>query len=259
MSAYLETRELDFGYSAEKPVIRNASLSLVRGTLAAIIGANGCGKSTLIRLLAGILKPDRGSVHLEGSPLHSMSLRKVARKIAYVPQSTSDTFPFTALEVVLTGRAPSLKRFRFESPGDLAKARAALDTVGIPHLEDRPMTRLSGGERQLVSLARALVQGPECLLLDEPSASLDLKHRAEIMRLLITQREQSGMTCLIATHDLEIIDPGVDVIFAMRDGCILAAGPPAEVMDVDVLREVYDDSDIRVGRLQGRTFVWSEK
>jgi iron complex transport system ATP-binding protein len=259
MTPYLKAGELDFGYSSDRMVIRNVSLSLARGTLAAIIGANGCGKSTLIRLLAGILIPDRGSVELEGASLRSISLRKVARRIAYVPQSTSNTFPFTALEVVLTGRTPHLERFQFESEADLVKARGALDAVGIPHLEHRPMTRLSGGERQLVSLARALVQEPDCLLLDEPSASLDLKHRAEIMRLLMTRRQQKGTTCLIATHDLETIDPEADMIFAMRDGRIAAAGPPVEVLRAEVLREVYDDSDIRVGRLDGRTFVWSEK
>ena len=121
------------------------------------------------------------------------------------------------------------------------------------------MTRLSAGERQLVSLARALVQEPECLLLDEPSASLDLKHRAEIMRLLISRRDQAGTASLIATHDLEVIDPGADMVFAMRDGSILADGPPAQVLNPGVLREVYKDSDVRVGRLDGRTFVWSEK
>ena len=138
MNAYLAARDVDFGYTAGIPVIRNVSISLARGKLAAIIGSNGCGKSTLIRLLAGILAPDRGSVELEGSSLRSMSLRSVARKIAYVPQSTSNVFPFTALEVVLTGRTPYLERFQFERDADVAKARAALASVGIQHLQSRP-------------------------------------------------------------------------------------------------------------------------
>jgi iron complex transport system ATP-binding protein len=255
----LEARSLDFGYSAKRPVIRRASLALPPGTVGAIIGPNGCGKSTLIRLLAGILTPSSGSILFRGEPLASIEGRTLARSIAYVPQSTSITFPFTALEVVLTGRSPHLHRFQFERASDVLMAREALCRLGIEHLETRSMAELSGGERQLVSLARALAQEPVCLLLDEPSASLDLKHRAAIMRLIAAERDRTGMTVLIVTHDLALIDSRIETVFAMRDGCIAVHGSPSEVLNDAVLSEIYADSNIRVREVSGRRFVWSDQ
>jgi len=255
----LEARDVQFGYSPKTPVIRSVSLSVAPATVAAIIGSNGCGKSTLVRLLAGILTPGSGAIEFRGATLDSTDGKALARSIAYVPQSTSNTFPFTALEVVLTGRSPHLHRFEFERPSDILKARKALNSLGIGHLENRSITQLSGGERQLVSLARALAQEPICLLLDEPSASLDLKHRAGIMRLLMTERDRSGMTALMVTHDLALIDSHVDTVFALRGGRIVAQGVPSDVLTSPVLREIYDDSNIQVRQVAGRTFVWSEQ
>ncbi|MBI4458621.1 MAG: ABC transporter ATP-binding protein, partial [Acidobacteria bacterium] len=198
----LEARNVHFSYTPTKPVICGASLSLGRGAMGAIIGPNGCGKSTLIRLLAGLVVPSAGEIEYEGAPLASIiGQRVLAKKIAYVPQSTARIFPFTALEVVLTGRTPYIPRFQFENHSDMEKVWEALETVGVPHLAHRRVTELSGGERQLVSVARALAQEPACLLLDEPSASLDLKHRAGLMRTLSDLRNRTGLTALMVTHD----------------------------------------------------------
>jgi iron complex transport system ATP-binding protein len=131
MCPLLQARDVQFGYSPKTPVIRNVSLSLAPATVGAIIGANGCGKSTLIRLLAGILTPASGAIEFQGMTLGSIDTKALARSIAYVPQSTSNTFPFTALEVVLTGRSPYLHRFQFERPADILKARKALHSLGI--------------------------------------------------------------------------------------------------------------------------------
>jgi iron complex transport system ATP-binding protein len=258
-ASILEARDIGFAYRARMPVVRSASLALAEATIGAIVGANGCGKSTLIRLMAGVLTPDCGSILFRGSPLASLDGRTLAKGIAYVPQSTSSIFPFTALEVVLTGRSPHLQRFQFERESDIAAAREALGRLGIDHLENRSMLELSGGERQLVSLARALAQRPVCLLLDEPSAALDLKHRAAIMRLIATERDRCGLAALIVTHDLTLIDSRVDVVFAMKNGAIAARGTPSEVLTGDVLGAIYEDSDIRVRQFSGRTFVWSEQ
>jgi iron complex transport system ATP-binding protein len=253
----LETRDLCFGYSARKFTIQQANLSIRPGTVNALIGGNGCGKSTLVRLLARILRPASGLVLFQGVPLDSIDARNRARSIAYVPQNTSNTFPFTALEVVLTGRSPHLQRYQFERTEDVIKARAALAALGIEHLQDRPMTQLSGGERQLVALARAMAQEAQCLLLDEPAASLDLKHRAAIMRLIMAERARAQTAAVIVTHDLMLIDSSVDTVFAMRDGHIVAAGPPAQILTAATLGDIYDDTAIQVKHLDGRTFVWS--
>jgi len=255
----LEARGLWFAYSEGGPeVVRGATLAVERGRLSAVVGANGSGKSTLVRLLAGLLAPSRGEVLLGGVPLASVEPRARARRVAYVPQTVSTVFPFTALEVVLTGRSPYTTRFRFERGRDLEVARAALAAVDASHLESRPVTELSGGERQMVALARALAQEPECLLLDEPSSALDLKHRAGLVRHLRRLRDERRMTALVITHDLMLLDPAFDRVFAMRAGEIAASGAPAEVLRDEVLADVYGDEHVRARRAFGRTFVWSE-
>ena len=257
--ALIEAREVRFAYAEGGPgVVRGATLAVGRGRLSALIGANGSGKSTLVRLLCGLLKPSGGEVLFGGQPLGALDARARARRIAYVPQTISTVFPFTALEVVLTGRSPHTSRFRFETGRDVEAARAALDAVDAAHLAARPVTELSGGERQMVALARALAQEPDCLLLDEPSAALDLKHRAALVRHLVSLRERAGMTALIITHDLQLLDPAFDRVVAMRAGRVAAEGAPAEVLREDLLAEVYGDEHVRARRAFGRTFVWSE-
>lgn len=257
--ALLEARGLWFAYSEGGPeAVRGATLAVERGRLSAVVGANGSGKSTLVRLLAGLLKGSRGEVLFDGRPLDALSPRERARRVAYVPQTVSTVFPFTALEVVLTGRSPYTTRFRFESGRDVEVARGALAAVDASHLEARPVTELSGGERQLVALARALAQEPECLLLDEPSSALDLKHRAGLVRHLRRLRDERGMTALVITHDLMLLDPAFDRVFAMRGGEVVAHGSPTEVLRDEVLAEVYGDEHVRARQAFGRTFVWSE-
>ncbi|MET0622605.1 MAG: ABC transporter ATP-binding protein [Pyrinomonadaceae bacterium] len=259
-AALIEGRDLRFAYGGggQPEVVRGASLVVERGRLSALVGANGSGKSTLIRLLAGLLKPTAGEVLLGGVPLARIEARARARRVAYVPQTVSTVFPFTALEVVLTGRSPHAVRFRFETARDMEAARAALAAVDAAHLEARPVTELSGGERQLVALARALAQEPECLLLDEPSAALDLKHRAGLIRHLRRLRDEQGMTALVVTHDLMLLDPAFDRVHAVRRGEVTAEGSPSEVLRDEVLADIYGDEHVRARRAFGRTFVWSE-
>jgi iron complex transport system ATP-binding protein len=257
--ALVEARGVHFAYaSGAREVVRDASLQLQRGRLSALVGANGSGKSTLVRLLCGVINPSRGEVLFGGVPLRSIEPRARARRLAYVPQSSATVFPLTALEVVLTGRSPYTTRFRFEDERDVGVARDALAAVDAAHLAARSVTELSGGERQLVALARALAQEPQCLLLDEPSSALDLKHRARLLTHLRRLRDERGMTALVVTHDLQLIDPAFDEVFAMRDGAITASGAPADVLRDEVLATVFDDSRVRARRAFGRTFVWSE-
>lgn len=257
--ALIEARGLRYAYAAGAPeVITDVSLEVPRGRLSALIGANGSGKSTLIRLLGGLVAPLAGEIVFDGVPLASLERRARARRIAYVPQTIGTVFPFTALEVVLTGRSPYTTRFSFENERDVMVAREALAAVDAAHLSARPVTELSGGERQLISLARALAQEPDCLLLDEPAAALDLKHRAGLVRHLRRLRDESGITALVVTHDLQLIDPAFDRVLAMRGGAITAEGAPSQVLRDDVLADIYGDAHIRARQAYGRTFVWSE-
>jgi len=252
----IQARSLSFRYASLRAVV-DVSLMLPRGQMGALIGANGSGKSTLIRLLAGLLAPESGEVVFDGAPLSILHPRERAKRIAYVPQSTSTVFPFTALEVVLTGRSPYSGRFRFENAADKKIAMAALDALDAAHLWSRHITELSGGERQLVSVARALAQEPLVMLLDEPASALDLKHRTQLARALRRLRDERGITVLMVTHDLMLLDSAADLIFAMKCGHVVANGAPEMVLSDRVLGVVYD-APVRTMRANGRTFVWSE-
>jgi iron complex transport system ATP-binding protein len=253
----LQTESLSFAYG-DVPVVRSVDLALRRGSFSGLIGPNGCGKSTLMRLLSGVLRPDSGRVLLEGAPIDAMAPRVRARKIAYVPQQQRSVFPFTALEVVLTGRSPYSSRFRFENEADRAVALEALDVVGAIELAPRPVTELSGGEQQMVSVARALAQQAEVLLLDEPSAALDLKHRAQLLSTLKRQRSERELTALVVTHDLQMLDETFDHLFALWKGELVAEGAPRDVLTQVSLATIYDDPRVRTREVEGKTFVWSE-
>lgn len=252
----IEARGLNFSYSVGHVVI-DADLALPRGSMGAMIGANGSGKSTLLRLLAGLTEPSSGVVNFNGAPLSELDARLRAKHIAYVPQASPIIFPFTALEIVLTGRSPYYGRFRFESQKDKEIALAALEALDAGHLAERAVTELSGGECQLVTVARALAQEPEVMFLDEPASSLDLKHRAQLMRSLQRLRDERNIAVLTVTHDLMLLNDTFDLLFAMKCGRVIASGAPDAVLNDSLLGEVYD-TPVRTMRNEGRIFVWSE-
>jgi len=258
VSTLLEARGLDFAYPGSSLALHGVSLAIEPRTLTAIIGANGSGKSTLIRLLAGLLVPAAGEVRLDGKPLAVWLPRARARQIAYVPQSMSVAFPFAALDVVLTGRSPHLNLLGFEDATDRGRAMDALAAVGADHLAGRQVTSLSGGERQMVMLARALAQEPRILLLDEPSASLDLKHRAGLMRTLAGLREARGLSVVMVTHDLQLTGALFDRVVALRHGELAADGPPAAVLQTEQLSSIYDDAGVRTCTVGNQILVWTE-
>jgi iron complex transport system ATP-binding protein len=250
-----EARHLEFAYAQGPLVVRDVSLTSTPGSMTALIGANGSGKSTLIRMLAGLLRPRAGTILLDGVPLNDWEPRLRARQIAYVPQSTATVFPFPVLDIVLSGRTPHTLRFRFERPHDSQKAMQALENTGAAHLAGRCFTSLSGGERQMVILARALAQEPRLLLLDEPSSSLDLKHRADLIRTLVRLRETRRLSVIMVTHDLQLTG-SFDQILALRQGEVAAAGTPDDVLRDVLLREVYGDPNVRAQRMGDQTLVW---
>jgi iron complex transport system ATP-binding protein len=250
-----EAHHLDYCYANGPLVVRDVSLSSTAGTMTAVIGANGSGKSTLIRMLAGLLRPRAGKILLEGIPFEDWQPRLRARQIAYVPQSTATAFPFPVIDMVLSGRTPHTPRFRFENASDVTKAMQALETAGAAHLAGRSFTSLSGGERQMVILARALAQEPRLLLLDEPSSSLDLKHRAALIRALAGLRAKNHLSVIMITHDLQLTG-AFDRVLALRCGEMAAAGTPDEVLRDDLLRDIYSDPDVHARRIEGQTLVW---
>jgi iron complex transport system ATP-binding protein len=254
---WLETRQLRYAYPKGPAVVRDVSLSAAEGTLTALIGSNGSGKSTLIRMLAGLLKPQAGEIMLGGLPFDRWSPQLRAREVAYVPQTTASAFPFQVIDLVMSGRTPHTPRFRFESQHDRELALEALNIADAGHLAGRSFTSLSGGERQMVILARALAQEPRLLLLDEPSSSLDLKHRAAMARTLNRLRETRNLSVVMITHDLQLIS-AFDQVAAMRCGELIAFGTPREVLCDHLLCEIYNDPHVRSQQIGDQTLVWVE-
>ena len=219
-------------------VLAGVDLSVAPGEVVGVLGRNGAGKTTLLRVACGALEPDAGRVLLEGRALASLDRRERARSVALVPQDTQVPFSFSVAELVLMGRTPHLGFLGFEGAHDLDVARAALDRMGIAALADRSVLTLSGGERQLAMVARALAQQPRLLLLDEPTAFLDLRHRLEVLTV-VRELAAAGASALVVSHDLGIAARFCDRLVLLGNGQILASGPPREVLTPETLRAAF--------------------
>jgi len=230
--------DLAFAYGPA-PVLREVSFSVGRGELVCLLGPNGCGKTTLLRLLLGLLPPTAGRIRLAGRDIAGYGRRELARNVAYVPQAHHPAFAYTALDMVLMGRCAHGSMFGRPSARDRDIALAALRRFSIDHLRDTAVTRLSGGQRQLTLLARALAQQSPVLVLDEPTNGLDFGHQAKFLEIL---RElcAEGLTCVMTTHfpDHALWVSGHAVL--LRDGRVVADGAPRDVVASDTLGRLYD-------------------
>ncbi len=237
-------------------ILDRVSLSVARGELVGILGPNGSGKTTLLKILGGALHQHAGSVALDGRPIADWSRREIARRIAVVPQDTHAPFDFTVFDIVLMGRFPHLGTFALEGPEDLAIARRALQATATADLETRAFSTLSGGEQQRVVIASALAQGSPLLLLDEPTASLDIGHQFEIATLLARLNADDGMTMILSTHDLNLAATLCRRLVLLREGRVLADGPTDQVLTPDAVRALYGvDADVRRHPQSGRLNV----
>jgi iron complex transport system ATP-binding protein len=230
---------LSFAYGRE-PLFGGLDLAIASGEMAGLIGANGSGKTTLLKLISGVLRPSSGSLSAGGVEVAAIPPAERARRVAVVPQESRLIFDFTVLEAVLMGRSARMGLLGIETGEDLAAARAALESTGMIHLADRSVSRLSGGERQLVLVARALAQEPGLLLLDEPTAFLDIRHRLEIYRILDGLNREQGITVLTTSHDINLAARFCSRLILLKRGCVIADGPTAEVFKAEILSEVYE-------------------
>lgn len=237
MTTLLEGKKVGFAYGSHR-VLDAVDLELKSGEFVALVGPNGAGKSTLLKLLLGWLSPDRGGVEVEGRALSVLSRRDVARKIAFVPQESRVDFAFTARELVTMGRMPYLGRFQPEGPADLSAVERALDATETRALADRIVSELSGGERQRVQLARALAQETDVLLLDEPTANLDIEHQLALLEL-VRELVRDGRAAMMALHDLSLAARFADRVVVLASGSIVAAGKPSEVFTEGLLERWF--------------------
>lgn len=234
-----DARGLTLRYDgADRDAVHGVDLQVPRGAFYAIIGPNGCGKTTLLRLLLGALQPDAGEVRYGGRLLTEWDRRELARRIGVVPQSEELVFPLSVRELVAMGRYPHLGTWRSESDVDRRSIRDAMATCDVARLAARPVGTLSGGERQRTRVARALAQDPDTLVLDEPTASLDIRHEMAIFELLRGLAD-GGVTVVIVTHNLNVAARYADRLLLLDEGHTAAEGEPSQVFTRDTLESVY--------------------
>ena len=239
MSAVFGAQGLTHRYArAGRNAVDDVELAVPEGSLYAVIGPNGCGKTTLLRLLLGAVQPTSGTALYDGRAVEAWPRRELARRIGVVPQAEELVFPMTVRELVAMGRYPHLGPWRSEGPADRQAVDAALETCDAADLADRAFDTLSGGERQRVRIARALAQEPETLVLDEPTGSLDIAHEMGIFELLRRLADR-GVTVLLVTHNLNVAARFADRLLLLHRGRVAAEGTPAEVLARAVLEPVY--------------------
>ncbi len=239
----IEVRDLRFGYGASE-VLRGVSFTAESGELTSILGPNGVGKSTLFRCLLGLLKGYRGSITVEGTDTRRQSARSLARQVAYIPQSHYPSFNYSVFNMVLMGTTSQVSLLSSPGPKQRSAAEEALREVGVLHLKDKGYTHISGGERQLVLIARALVQDAPVLILDEPTANLDYGNQVRVMEEL-RKLTAAGYTVIQSTHNPEQAFLFSHKVVAMKEGRVLAEGAPSRVVTEELMAELYG-ADIRV-------------
>jgi iron complex transport system ATP-binding protein len=240
-----ELRDVSFAYPATgerrvRPfVLSNLSLAIAPGEIVGVIGPNSSGKTTLIRLLTRVLEPAAGEIRLDGVPIGRLARTDLARRVAVVPQGILPQFPFTVGELVLMGRYPHDPGRYFESPRDRAAAREAMQATGVLELADMPLEHLSGGERQRAVIARAVAQEPRLLVLDEPTAHLDLRYQVEAAALLRRLNRERGVTILLVSHDLNLAAEVCDRLLLLNSGRAAAIGAAEAVLEEALLGSVF--------------------
>ena len=234
----LKVDRVSFYYDALK-VLDEVSFEAEKGTFMGLVGPNGSGKTTLLRIIDGLLKPKGGAVYLDFKKIAEMDLKEIAREIAVVPQNASPDFNFTVFDIVMMGRHPHLGKFSIERESDEDRVKLWMKLTNTLHLADKSVREISGGERQRVLIARALAQEPRILLLDEPTANLDICYQLEIMNLLRELVKELGLTIICAIHDLNLAARYCDKIILLDHGRIRNIGRPREVLTEENIKEVF--------------------
>jgi len=250
MTAQIQAEDIAFSYSHDlnKTVFRNASLTVRPGAVFCLLGPNGIGKSTLLKCLGNILHVQQGRVLLNGRDISELRLSDLARHIGYVPQGLTSAFPFRIKDIIIMGRAPHLSILASPSRADMEIAFKAMETVGVAHLADRPCNSVSGGEWQLTLIARALVQEPQILLLDEPTSHLDMGNQLKILQV-IRNLSSDGMTIVMASHFPDHAFLVANVVAILNNGQIAQVGAPDDVITEENMKATYG-VDVRIVQLE---------
>lgn len=250
---YLEARAVHFRRGA-RVILDDITIRLHSGEIVALLGANGAGKSTLFRILLGCLKPERGEIRLDGKLLADFSRRALAQRIAYVPQAHVAPFPYKVHDVVLLGRLAETGIFRAPQAADHRAVDEVLERLAITHLAARRYTEISGGERQLTLIARALAQGANILVMDEPMTGLDYGYQVRLLQHLV-DLAGSGRTILLSTHNPEHAVQAATRIAVLRDGAIIADGPPEQIITPSLIHALYGVAVSTLTNVEGQMVI----
>jgi iron complex transport system ATP-binding protein len=234
----IHVKNLNYYYK-DFPALKNITFSVTRGDFFIIIGPNGSGKTTLLKMMAGILKYQTDQLEILNRPVNNYTRKALARTIAFVPQIIPVDFPFSVNEIVLMGRSPYLGMLGLEQENDLKIAKQALRFTGLEHLAHRKLDQLSGGEQQRVFVAKAICQEPEIILLDEPTASLDLAHQVRLMDLMEKLKNEKKITVVMVSHDVNLAAMYGDRLLLLNKGEMVRLGNPGEVLTFQTLEQVY--------------------
>lgn len=255
----IEVRDLHYRHETSgKWVLQGVNLEATAGEITTILGPNGAGKTTLFKCMLGIWMPQSGTILCQRVELPRLSPSRRARVCAFVPQDHVASFPYAVMEVVLMGRTPYVPLFSTPGRRDRMCAEEAMEKFGISHLKYRPYTKLSGGERQLVLLARALAQETPILLLDEPTAHLDYRNQVEILWRVRNIVREKGLTVLMTMHDPNLALQFSDCIALMKGGKMVVKGSPEEVMTADNLSDLYE-MPMKIWEINGEIFIRSPR
>ena len=234
----IEVKDLSFSYRKGVPVLHDVSFRLRNGDFICLLGPNGVGKSTLFKCMLGLLRSYGGTIKIDGENIRKLTQKQLARKVAYIPQSTAPVFNYTVADVVLMGTTSLVSGFASPGAREKAFAEQALETLHIPHLRDRMFMQISGGERQLVLIARALAQRANILFMDEPTANLDYGNQIRVLEQ-VHRLSRQGYTVIQSTHNPEQAFLFADQVLAVKDGTIAAQGSPNAVMDAALISALY--------------------
>ncbi|MCS7103666.1 MAG: ABC transporter ATP-binding protein [Candidatus Korarchaeum sp.] len=234
--------------------LKNITLDVKNKEIITLLGPNGSGKTTLLKCINKLLVPQVRCLYIDGKDIIKMKQNDLAKLVGYVPQTHHPVFPYSVYEVILMGRAPHIPTFQQPSEADFVKVNEILETIGLYDIKERPYTELSGGERQLVLIARALVQEPQVLLLDEPSAHLDFRNQLLVLRTIKKIVKQRDITVIMSLHDPNLALLFSDRVVLMKNGEIVACGVPDKVITPENIKDVYG-VDVKVIREGGRKFV----
>lgn len=254
----IEVSNLSFSYG-KKSVLDSVSFSLEPGKLTAVLGKNGAGKSTLFRCILGLLTGYAGSIKVEGREVKGLSVQQLAHRVAYIPQTHYPSFNYSVQDMVLMGTAHRLSPFSAPKAEQEEDARQALELLDISHLALRSYTHLSGGEQQLVLIARALAQGCPMLLMDEPTASLDYGNQLLVMKQ-VRELASRGYTILMSSHNPQHVLSFAHQVIALKDGAVLCSDQPEQVMDAKLMDALYGVSTAFISTEKGKVIVpqWEE-